>query len=610
MKNNLKNIFYRLLLVLIFYSVTRIFFVLNYPSAFVDVNFWDKTLAGLYGVRFDLAVALILNFPLFFYYLLPFPKIINHKYSRKITDLVFILNNCFWLATNLADMEYFKFSGRRSTVDIIWLGQDVSDQSTQLIYYFIHIIALIILTSFAFYKIYKSNIAEKSFEKVHLGKSLISILLLFIFSFAGIRSRIGSRPLKPGNAFIFKKEILGHLALNTPYMVFRNLKPNNLKRVNFFTDQQQLRSLLTSPYNEKLNFRNHNVVIIIMESFAAEYLGHDDGVGYMPFTLSLAQEGLSFSNNFANGRRSIEALPSILASIPSFNDHSFINSIFQSNEFNGIGDILKKYGYHTSFFHGGKNGTMGFDIFSKLAGMDHYYGLFEFPNAQTEDIGYWGIHDGPFFQFFADKLNEITKPFVTAIFSLSSHQPYNIPDSFKPSVPTDYDDVKASLYYSDTALKNFFEKIQNYDWYKKTLFIITADHTSLKFKDSYKNEQGDYLVPLIFFHPEVDLKLYAKDHVTQHIDILPSILDFLGIYNCKRVLLGESVFASTKDVAFNYSAELYRILTDKTIYHFGNKVAEERIPEDKLMKLKAYIQYYNNSMIDNTLHKDGFCFKP
>lgn len=608
MRNNLKIIFFRLSLVLIFYTVTRMIFVLNYPSAFEEVNFWDKALAGLYGVRFDLAITFILNLPIILFWSLPIPKVLNHPVTRKIVDGIFVLWNVFWLGCNLADMEYFKFSGRRSTIDIFWQGQDVSDQAGQLIWNFIHIIILITLLVFFFYRIYKANFSEAKFKKTNWWKSIVSILIVLVTSFVFIRGTTGSKSLRPGHAFVFKDEVLGHLALNTPFMVIRNLKKGIVNRRKYFKSRDELLSHLESNQNLSFSYKNHNVIIIIMESFALEYLGHDDGIGYMPFTLSLTKDGLFFPYNYANGRRSIEALPSILASIPNMSDHSFINSIYQSNYFNGIGDLLKEHGYHTSFFHGGKNGTLGFDTFSRLAGMDHYYGQFEFPDPKDEDISYWGIHDWPFFVYFADKLSTFPTPFVSAIFSLSSHQPYIIPPSFKQKVPKGYDDIKSSIYYADQSLRNFFERIKDKPWYKDTLFVITADHTSLKLKKKYYNEMGDYLVPLIFYHPSVDLSNFDNQKVTQHIDIVPSILDFLGIDNCKRILMGRSVFAGPREFAVNYNSDIYRIMTKKHVYHYSNEEFKEKIPEKYLTKLKAYIQYYNNSLIDNSLHKDGFCF--
>ena len=131
-----------------------------------------------------------------------------------------------------------------------------------------------------------------------------------------------------------------------------------------------------------------NVVLIIMESFSKEYSGYLNGNdGYMPFLDSLMQESLHFPNAFANAKKSLEALPAILASIPALMETPFVSSPYSANKINSLPRQLKNSGYHTSFFHGGINGTMGFDDFAR-------------------------------------KLNTFPRPFFTCLFSLSSHHPY------------------------------------------------------------------------------------------------------------------------------------------------------------------------------------------
>ncbi len=136
------------------------------------------------------------------------------------------------------------------------------------------------------------------------------------------------------------------------------------------------------------------------------------------------QQGLTFTNAFANGKRSIEALPSILSSLPAIMDNAFVTSLYSSNPIESLAAILKNKGYQTSFFHGGKNGTMGFDNFTKLVGIDAYFGLNEYPNEEDYD-GNWGIYDEPYLQYFCNQISLMKEPFFTSVFTLSSHHPYS-----------------------------------------------------------------------------------------------------------------------------------------------------------------------------------------
>ena len=149
-------------------------------------------------------------------------------------------------------------------------------------------------------------------------------------------------------------------------------------------------------------------------------------VSYTPFLDSLASKSLVFDNAFANGRKSIHGMSSVLAGIPSFKD-AFTSSPYANQKIESVVSVLNLEGYDTSFFHGAPNGSMGFLGFSNILGFDHYYGKTEFGNDALFD-GFWGIWDLPFFQFTKETIDTKKTPFFSTIFTVTSHEPYIIPD--------------------------------------------------------------------------------------------------------------------------------------------------------------------------------------
>ncbi|HIF14690.1 MAG TPA: LTA synthase family protein, partial [Bacteroidetes bacterium] len=107
----------------------------------------------------------------------------------------------------------------------------------------------------------------------------------------------------------------------------------------------------------------------------------------------------------------------------------FSLSKYCTNKIDGLGSILNKEGYETSFFHGAPNGSMGFESLSNLFGITNYYGMDNYKEKSDFD-GVWGVWDDKFFAYFADELNKMEKPFFSSIFSCSSHHPYKIPKKF------------------------------------------------------------------------------------------------------------------------------------------------------------------------------------
>ena len=124
-------------------------------------------------------------------------------------------------------------------------------------------------------------------------------------------------------------------------------------------------------YNTGNTFSSLNVVIIILESFSKEYTGANrNATSYTPFLDSLSTQSLYFNDAYANGKRSIDGIPEVIASLPSLSEDAFITSPYSTHTFDNLASLLKRKNYSTAFFHGGNNGTMGFDHFIRNAGFE------------------------------------------------------------------------------------------------------------------------------------------------------------------------------------------------------------------------------------------------
>jgi phosphoglycerol transferase MdoB-like AlkP superfamily enzyme len=164
------------------------------------------------------------------------------------------------------------------------------------------------------------------------------------------------------------------------------------------------------------------------------------------------QHSIVFENAWSNGTKSIEGIPAILSSMPSWMDNPFINSLYCNNNTQSFPMLLKKEGYFSAFFHGGINGTMNFDAYSRNARFDKYYGKQEYNNDADFD-GYWGIWDEPFLQFVAKEIGTFKEPFFASIFTLSSHHPFNVPEKYKDLLPKGTLPIHQSVaYYSNANL--------------------------------------------------------------------------------------------------------------------------------------------------------------
>lgn len=605
-----------LLLSLILFFLTRIGFLFYNYSYFESASFGEMIFPLLYGLRFDLSVALIVNTPFIILSLIPIHNVIYNMFKR----IVFTLFNFIFLGLCIADFDYFNFTGKKLTQDILLLGGDVNDQAGQLIttHWDLALCALaVFIPLIIFYP--KMKLRNICTPKLGAIKVIVIGFLSLVITFVGIRGGLQMRSISPKAAFIFDKYELGNLALNSSYSFIRSMDQESVKPIDYFKkDSDALAVIKGSGESIPLapNYPGHNVVVIILESFSQEYV--DDG--YAPFFNELAKESLYFEENYANGRRSIDALPSILTGIPALLGQPVSQSKFQTNQFYSMPRILKDAGYDTSFYHGGKKGTMDFDTYSRSIGVTDYFSRDEYPNQDHFD-GHWGIYDHFYLNYFVEELDKKPKPFFSAIFTLSSHEPYSLPSEFQNIYPKGVLPIHESIGYVDQALKSFFEKIKDKDWAKKTLFIITGDHTQKLHTKKYSSVPGKFRVPLLLYHPGVDLSGFDNKIATQHVDIPMTVLDFVGAKTDKRLYFGSSVFdANHKSQMLNLSSERYIYYTPKTMVGFDGlasshvydvdwknseviKMRAAQVETAELKKLRAFIQYFHNGLQKNNIYQ-------
>jgi len=645
----------RLLLLLGLYFVLRLVFFFCNHRVVEDVGFWRIAQAFLYGLRFDLSALTAIN--LVFIVLSFLPRGLEPKPAYEwFLKAVFLALNIPFLVINVIDVEFFQFNGHRLTYQLLGLAGDPGVKWTTLVrtYWPLLLLGLflIALLSLLYGKAAPRPIKEPpsgspsplkgeragvrgeavrlisaSSKPLNIWLWMLNLALIFPLSILVFRGGLQWRPISPARAMDLNHPGLAQLALNSSFTVLKTFRNKVLLRHNYFAKRDDVLKLLRplanggeSPLGDE--HRRDNIVILVLESFSAEYWGAGNGGNrYTPFLDSLAGQSLFFPFNYANGRASIEAMPSILAGLPSLMSEPFINSAYQSDELLGLGAVLSREGYTTSFFHGGKNGTMHFDVFMHLAGMQHYFGLNQYPRRQQDYDGTWGIYDEPFLQFVATELSAQKPPFATAIFTLSSHHPYRIPEKYRGRFKKGTLPVHEVIGYTDYAVERFFETARQQPWFTNTLFIITADHTQKLETPEYANTLGQYRVPLLVFHPQRKFPDVNAARITQQVDILPSILDYLGIKPDRRLLFGKSIFRPGDGRAFLNVNGHYWLVRDQRAFEFipegpgGNLFDLAKDPQLKSPLLddsdarrdleresEALLQYFNNGLIDNNLY--------
>jgi Phosphoglycerol transferase and related proteins, alkaline phosphatase superfamily len=579
-----------------------------------------------FGARFDFTVVIYYNMVFMLLYLLPF-NFVHNKYYRRVWNILFYAGNFFLLLFNFTDCEYFKYTGKRTTADIfsyIFLSSDVKLLVPQFLkdFWYLALCFIVAVVGGVYFMNKKPFRSIKNYGfniKVRILAGVTGIVLLGIL-FVGARGT-GLKPVNIITASRYTTSQNIPLIQNTPFTILLTVDNPDVKPVSYFKQDEV--SKIYSPEHAPGQIKQphfDNVMVIILESFSKEFIGAlNGGKGYTPCFDSIIKQGLVFENAFANGKRSIEAVPAIFAGIPAFTDESYISGRFCNNQLVTLPEILDEAGYHTSFFHGGRNGTMGFDEFCHIAGIQHYYGLNEYKGPPASD-GAWGIFDEEFLQYYARELNNIPKPFFSTVFTLSSHHPYRIPEKYKDRFTNSSNELTRSIRYSDFALGKFFQTISKEQWYKHTLFIFTADHTAKEQSALYGTRAGIFRIPIVYFHPGDSTIHGVSQRVTQQTDIMPSVLDYLGI-NKPYLAFGTSIFSDKiNGFASSYLGGIYQYFQGNYMLMFNgeksmglydiqkDKMLQNNLLNDSVsisnqmeLKLKAIVQQYNYRLLNNKM---------
>ena len=620
---------FNILIAYIIFGICRlVFFISNieyFPN--IEANNILQIIKG--GLIFDTAGIIYLNGLYIVLMLIPLPWR-KTKSWQCFSKWIFIVINSIAIIINFADSVYFKYTNRRTTASVFSeFGEEENISKVignEVLNNYILVI-LGILLIYAMYKIYrnpiKNDITKKEKQSVkHIILYYLTSLIIFAsvipLCIAGIRGGFAhsTRPITIGNANQYvNRPIESAIVLNTPFSIIRTIGKTVYENPNYFTIEElnKIYSPIHTPSNN--NFRKLNVVVIILESIGEEYIEY----GYAPFLKTLQEKGLSFKYSYSNGRKSIDGMPSVLSSIPMFIEPYFVTH-YSTNDISGIAAELNKVGYHTAFFHGAPNGSMGFQAFAKTSCWQEYYGMDEYNNNSDFD-GMWAIWDEPFMQFFANKMSEFKEPFATSVFTASSHHPFNIPTEYKDIFKEEEGHpILKCVRYTDNALKKFFETAEKQDWYKNTLFVITADHTNASLHEEFLTDAGLFRVPIIFYMPNEDIN-GDNSKVAQQIDIMPTVLNYLNYPNT-YLAFGKDLLKSDnyENWAINYNSGIYQFFDEDYMIQFdGNKpialynfktdtllknnlLGNDHMQEsDMLNKCKAIIQEYIMRMTTNSL---------
>lgn len=639
-KSHFALLAWRIVLLYIVLAICRaVFWWYNYPI--IGAISYDECKMLIIGaLRFDTVSILYANCLLIVLSLIPLHLREGGGWQTMLYYIYVIINALLIVVINLADAVYFRYTQKRFTSDEILFADN--DNSISLIFKFLGEnlplffigIALIALIAWAGRRKARPEPFLANQPAYYLGGT-VQLTLVVLLSVAGMRGGFTrmTRPIAMSNATRYATDSgKANLLLSNPFCILRTAGKNGRIKYEHYFDDTTLNSIYSpvhqadsttlSPMKGLLHGRN--IMVFVMESMSAEHSAYlmpelyenEQVKGYTPFLDSLMRLGYCFERMYANGTRSIQALPAVLGSIPSFKT-PFILMPQALAPTRKLPRIMRDNGYSTAFFCGSHSGSMGFDAYAHSAGITQFFSREDYEKSHgTNDFdNYWGIWDEPFLQYTGEVLGDaaqLPEPFFATLFTLTSHHPFVVPEEYRDRLPQGHTLNHKCVAYTDNAFRLFFKRYAGEKWFQNTAFVFVADHVSSeKFADATRAFPENHHIIGFIYTPDGALRGSSAEPVSQ-IDLMPTLLGLMG--NTEPYFaFGRDIFdeptvepfvlcydngfeAVTADRIAFFDEHRITGIYDRNDYKREHPLAGTEADNALTMRIKAFIQQYYSRM--------------
>ena len=572
-----------------YFVFSRTIFLLFYYDKTLQLGLETTLKTFLYGFRLDLSFASYLSVIPFFLILFSFfiKPVKIHKTIKWYSYLLLILINLLLII----DVGLYKTWGVR--IDSTLLTYiDTPELMLASISAFQMIMGSVVwvVISIVFIKLFKSVISKRmvTIDKV----SWFQLPVLFFITIAliiPIRGGLQLIPINQSNVYFSNKMFANHAAINFVWNFFNTLSfkiedENPYKIFDDLTAQKIIDKnrapLLIATNDSILNTQKPNVILLIWEGLTAKVVGPLGGEIEVTENLNkLVKEGIFFTNFYANGDRTDKGIPSILSGYYPQPIRKIMRMPNKSRSLPMLPQKMIDLGYKTSFYYGGDTNFGNMNTYLRNAGISNIIEGREFDKKNWNSK--WGVHDHVFMERFTKDLSQPQiEPFFKIALTLSSHEPYEFPQTFKFGRDTEVNKFRSSHAYTDKVIGEFIKKAKTQSWWENTLIIIVADHGhGLPERKGYFNAPSRFKIPMLWLGGALAKRDTIVSTISAQTDLSFTLLQILN-QDPSDFKWGKNIFNNSESQYAHYIFNKGFGIIDKNgiyVYDFiSNKAFEEK----------------------------------
>lgn len=604
MKQRLKLFGMYSLFWLVFFLFARLLFLLyEYPfSLHISLKEWFLTF--VYGIRLDISTTgyiLMLTGLIFTFTTFVSGKIM-YKILKPFTILIFSL--CAIIV--VVDLELYKNWGyRMDATPLLYITKPKEAMASTEIWLTILLLVFTVGLIYAAIRIFTKIFKERLLAIKKTNILFLPVLLLLTgLMIVPVRASFGIAPVNTGMVYFSKNKFSNHASVNVVWNVMNSLVyRKNTERTYHFMDDDDAKKTIENLHTKSGNSvtliekSNPNIVILILESFSSKVIGALDGKwDATPEFNSLTEDGLLFTNFHANASRSDKGIVSILSGYPGQPTTSIIKTPEKTQTLPSLYKTFNALGYETAFYYGGDIDFANMKSYFLNSEAKRIISVDDFDSKLNDSK--WGVHDEHLFDRLYNDLINQEEPFFNAIFTLSSHDPFEVPGKLKFEGNDRVTKFLNSVYYTDSCLGDFFDKIKKTEVWDNTLFILVADHGSNRPGNSQNHDIEKFKIPMLWLGGVLNDSIKKSNIIGSQIDIPATLLNQIA-ENSQDFTFSKNLFSETgNDFAFYVFNDGFGFITDSSSVIYDN-ISNEVILgtgtfESDLTKGKAYLQYLMN----------------
>ncbi|WP_031527068.1 LTA synthase family protein [Dyadobacter crusticola] len=537
---------YGLSWVLLFQFFRLVFLTYHYPKTLeLPSSLWVQS--ATHGLRMDISFAA---------YILAIPTILLIFTARqwnwyKRFMLVYSSVLAFLIVTlTVIDLELFKAWGFRiDSTSLHYLetpGEALASAgAAPVLPLLVLLIALLALTITILRNIVTRSVADFDFTKFVYTVPVFLVLSAALI--IPIRGGFQLAPMNESAVFFSDKSFANYAAVNVPWNYMSSIINASYSNKNpfIYSDEAQAQRLVHELYQTQGDTEHVldstsklNVIVIIWESFTAKISSSFNGVpGVTPQFDKLAHEGILFTNMYASGNRSDKGLVAIMSGYPAQPTHSIIKIPKKTSTLPSLPREFRKNGWRTSFYYGGETEFANMKSYLLQDNFDRIVDKNDFHKADMNSK--WGAHDHVVLDRLLTDLDKEKEPFFATLFTLSSHEPFEVP--VKTAIQgNDSEHLFLNAHhYTDAAIGNFIRKAKSKPWWKSTLIVILADHGH-PLPYTKKTKPSEFHIPMLWLGGGLASSNRKVDALCSQTDLAATLLN--------QVKLPAGQFVWSKDI--------------------------------------------------------------